>query len=93
MLHTRLRDGKCKLLFSTEVKKIEKGSITTLCEGEEQILSPVDQVVIAVGLKPREDLKKILLARGIPHFVIGDAAQPRRIMEATEEGAKAAWNL
>jgi 2,4-dienoyl-CoA reductase-like NADH-dependent reductase (Old Yellow Enzyme family)/thioredoxin reductase len=93
MLHTRLRDGKCKLLFSTEVKKIEEGSITTLCEGEEQILSPVDQVVIAVGLKPREDLKKILQARGIPHFIIGDAAQPRRIMEATEEGAKAAWNL
>jgi len=25
--------------------------------------------------------------------VVGDAVLPRRIIEATEEGAKAAWNL
>lgn len=93
MLHTRLREGKCKLLFNTAVKRIEKGSITIASNGEEQILSPVDQVVIAIGLKPRDDLKKILQMRGIPHFVIGDAVQPRRILEATEEGARAAWNL
>jgi 2,4-dienoyl-CoA reductase-like NADH-dependent reductase (Old Yellow Enzyme family)/thioredoxin reductase len=93
MLHTRLREGKCKLLFNTAVKRIEEGSITIASNGEEQILCPVNQVVIAIGLKPRDDLKKILQARGIPHFVIGDAVQPRRILEATEEGARAAWNL
>jgi len=93
MLHTRLREGKCKLLFNTAVKRIEEGSITIASDGEEQILCPVNQVVIAIGLKPRDDLKKILQARGIPHFVIGDAVQPRRILEATEEGARAAWNL
>jgi 2,4-dienoyl-CoA reductase-like NADH-dependent reductase (Old Yellow Enzyme family)/thioredoxin reductase len=93
MLHTRLREGKCKLLFNTAVKRIEEGSIIIASNGEEQILCPVNQVVIAIGLKPRDDLKKILQARGIPHFVIGDAVQPRRILEATEEGARAAWNL
>ena len=93
MLHTRLREGKCKLLFNTAVKRIEEGSITIASNGEEQILCPVNQVVIAIGLKPRDDLKKILQARGIPHFVIGDAVQPRRILEATEEGARAAWDL
>jgi hypothetical protein len=59
----------------------------------EQILSPVDQVIIAVGLKPRDDLKKFLQARGISYFVIGDALKPRRIIEATEEGARAAWSI
>jgi 2,4-dienoyl-CoA reductase-like NADH-dependent reductase (Old Yellow Enzyme family)/thioredoxin reductase len=93
MLHTRLREGKCKLLFNTAVKRIEEGSITIASDGEEQILCPVNQVVIAIGLKPRDDLKKILQARGIPHCVIGDAVQPRRILEATEEGARAAWDL
>jgi len=93
MLHKRLREGKCTLLFNTAVKKIEEGSVTILSNGEEQILSPVDQVIIAVGLKPRDDLKKFLQARGISYFIIGDALKPRRIIEASEEGARAAWSI
>ena len=93
MLHKRLRDGNCTLLFNTTVKRIEEGSVITVSDGQESILSPVDQVIIAVGLKPSDDLKKSLQAKGIPHFVIGDALQPRRIIEATEEGARAAWNI
>ncbi len=93
MLHTRLRDKNCKLLFNTVVKRIAEGSVTILSGGEEQTLSPVDQVIIAVGLKPRDDWQQILQTRGIRHLAIGDACQPRRIIEATEEGAKAAWSL
>jgi len=93
MLHTRLREGKCKLLFNTVVKRIKEDSVILLGEGEELTLSPVDKVIIAVGLKPRDDLKETLKAGGIRHFVIGDALNPRRILEATEEGARAAWNL
>jgi len=93
MLHTRLREGSCKLIFNTSIERIGENSITILSDGEEQTLSPVDQVIIAVGLKPRDELKKFLKESGIPHYVIGDAQKPRRIMEATEEGARAAWNL
>jgi NADPH-dependent 2,4-dienoyl-CoA reductase/sulfur reductase-like enzyme len=93
MLHTRLKEAGCRLLFNTIVKKVEESSVTVLIEGREQILSPVDQVIIAVGLKPHDKLKEILLAKKIRHFIIGDALQPRRIIEATEEGARAAWNL
>jgi 2,4-dienoyl-CoA reductase-like NADH-dependent reductase (Old Yellow Enzyme family)/thioredoxin reductase len=93
MLHTRLKQAKCRLLFNTVVKKIEESSVTVLIEGREQLLAPVDQVIIAVGLESRKELKEILQARKIRHFIIGDALQPRRIIEATEEGARAAWNL
>jgi NADPH-dependent 2,4-dienoyl-CoA reductase/sulfur reductase-like enzyme len=93
MLHTRLKEAGCQLLFNTTVKKIEESSVTVLIEGREQILSPVDQVIIAVGLKPNDELKEILQVKKIRHFIIGDALQPRRIIEATEEGARAAWNL
>jgi pyruvate/2-oxoglutarate dehydrogenase complex dihydrolipoamide dehydrogenase (E3) component len=93
MLHTRLKEAGCRLLFNTAVKKIEESSVTVLIEGREESLSPVDQVIIAVGLEPHDELKEILQARKIRHFIIGDALQPRRIIEATEEGARAAWNL
>jgi 2,4-dienoyl-CoA reductase-like NADH-dependent reductase (Old Yellow Enzyme family)/thioredoxin reductase len=93
MLHTRLKQAGCRLLFNTAIKKIEESSVTVLIEGREQLLSPVEQVIIAVGLESRKELKEILQAKKIRHFVIGDAFQPRRIIEATEEGARAAWNL
>ena len=93
MLHTRLREAGCKLLFDTAVKRIETSSVTILSQGTEEVLSPIEQVVIAVGLKPMESLKKFLEGKGIRHFVVGDAVLPRRIIEATEEGAKAAWSL
>jgi len=93
MLHTRLKDAGCRLLFNTTLTKIEESSVTALIDGREQILSPVDQVVIAVGLKPYDGLKEFLQARRIRHFIIGDALEPRRILEANEEGARAAWNL
>jgi NADPH-dependent 2,4-dienoyl-CoA reductase/sulfur reductase-like enzyme len=93
MLHSRLREAGCRLLFNTTVKKIEGSSVTILIDGREQILSPVDQVIIAAGLKPNDELKEILQAKKIRYFIVGDALQPRRIIEATEEGARAAWNL
>jgi 2,4-dienoyl-CoA reductase-like NADH-dependent reductase (Old Yellow Enzyme family)/thioredoxin reductase len=93
MLHTRLKEAGCRLLFNTAVKKIEKSSATVLIDGKEEILSPIDQVIIAVGLKPNDELKEILEAQKVRHFIIGDALEPRRIIEATEEGARAAWNI
>ncbi len=93
MLHTRLREAQCRMLFNTSVKQIESSSVTITSNGSEEVLSPIDQVVVAVGLSARDDLKKILDAKGIPCTAVGDAAQPRRIIEATEEGAKAAWKI
>ena len=93
MLHSRLREAKCPLLFNTEVERIERDSVIARREGVEQTIFPVEQVVIAVGMKPKDDLAKVLEEMGIPHFVVGDAKLPGRIMEAVEGGAQAAWRL
>jgi pyruvate/2-oxoglutarate dehydrogenase complex dihydrolipoamide dehydrogenase (E3) component len=93
MLHQRLQEKKCHLFFNTSLKKINEGSVEIETNGERTTLSPIDQVVLAVGLKARDELKEILEALKIPFAVIGDARQPRRIFEAVEEGAKAAWEL
>jgi phosphoribosylformimino-5-aminoimidazole carboxamide ribonucleotide (ProFAR) isomerase len=50
-------------------------------------------VIIAVGVTPRNDLKDYLQQKGIRHAIVGDAMAPRRIIEATTEGAKAAWDI
>ncbi len=93
MLHTRLRDKNCRLLFNTTLKSISEGSVEIETDGQGTTLSPIDQVVLAVGLKARDGLKGPLDALKIPYAVIGDALRPRRIIEAVEEGARAAWEL
>jgi 2,4-dienoyl-CoA reductase-like NADH-dependent reductase (Old Yellow Enzyme family)/thioredoxin reductase len=93
MLHTRLRDKNCRLLFNTSLKSIGEGSVEIESEGNPSTLSPIDQVVLAVGLKPKDGLKAALEALKIPYKLVGDAKRPRRIFEAVEEGARAAWEL
>jgi thioredoxin reductase len=93
MLHNRLREAECTFFFNGEVKRIEPSSILIAADGKEKTLSPVDQVIIAIGLKPNENLKAFLRNSGTPHFIVGDALSPRRIIEATEEGAKAVWSI
>ena len=45
---------------------------------------PCDNVVISTGYRPVNDLKEELEKKA-PVYVIGDAAKPRRILDATEE--------
>jgi 2,4-dienoyl-CoA reductase-like NADH-dependent reductase (Old Yellow Enzyme family)/NADPH-dependent 2,4-dienoyl-CoA reductase/sulfur reductase-like enzyme len=93
MLHRRLRADGVKMIFDTTVKKIEEGSVMVTTGGQDRKIEPVNQVIIAVGVTPRTELKDMLAKKGIQHFIIGDANAPRRIIEATTDGAKAAWDI
>jgi NADPH-dependent 2,4-dienoyl-CoA reductase/sulfur reductase-like enzyme len=92
-LHKLLREADCSFMFGTTLQGIREDSVTVITVDEEKILSSLDQVVLAVGMHPRNDLKTKLKEIEIQHAVVGDALQVRRIMEATEEGARAAWEL
>ncbi|MGO9121823.1 MAG: FAD-dependent oxidoreductase [Desulfomonilaceae bacterium] len=93
MLHKRLRAAGITLMFGTTVNRIEERSMLVTRNGEDVKLEPVSQVIIAIGVTPRNALKDMLSKKGIIHFVVGDAVAPRRIIEATTEGANAAWSV
>jgi len=93
MLHKRLRDRGCKLLFGARVTAIDETGVTFSVEGQTSVITPVDQIVVAAGMKPVNALEAVLEKLGIPFKTVGDASSPRRIIEATEEGARAAWEL
>jgi len=92
-LHKRIRAGECRLLLSTQIESIQEKAVVLNIDGKTETVSPVDQVVIAVGMTPQTDLEKKIKESGISYSVVGDASQVRRIIEATEEGARAAWNI
>ena len=93
MLHKRLAAAGIKLMFDTTVKLINEKSVVVTKKGEDLPIDPVNQVIVAIGVTPRNTLKDMLAKKGIRHFIIGDAVAPRRIIEATTEGAKAAWEI
>ena len=93
MLHKRLRDGGARLMFGAKLESIDERSASLTIEGRTETVSPVDQVVLAVGLKPGDGLKSYLEKRDLRHYIVGDAVEPRRIIEAVEEGARSAWAI
>ncbi len=93
MLHNRLRERNCQMIFGAQVKTIGEGFVEFNLSGEMSRIAPVDQVVIAAGMKPVNALQSVLEKLGISYAVVGDARTPRRIIEATEEGARAVWAL
>ncbi|HOJ52562.1 MAG TPA: FAD-dependent oxidoreductase [Syntrophales bacterium] len=93
MLHKRLRDKNCHLVFGARVTAIGEHSVEVETAEGKKTIAPVDTVVVAVGLKPVDNLRPVLERLGVPFKVVGDAKSPRRIIEAVEEGARAAWSL
>jgi NADH dehydrogenase FAD-containing subunit len=93
MLYRRLTTAGVRLMFDTKVQRIEEGAVIVSSGGAEKRLAPVGQVIVAVGVRPRQELKELLVRKNIRHFVVGDAQEARRIIEATTEGAQAAWQI
>jgi 2,4-dienoyl-CoA reductase-like NADH-dependent reductase (Old Yellow Enzyme family)/thioredoxin reductase len=92
-LHKYLRGKDALLRFGCVVQAIEADSVALLAGDRQDCSAGHDQVVLAVGMRPRSELKAYLQTSGIRHVIIGDALKVRRIMEATEEGAQAAWSI
>jgi 2,4-dienoyl-CoA reductase-like NADH-dependent reductase (Old Yellow Enzyme family)/thioredoxin reductase len=94
MLHKRLRTAGVKFLFNSQVNEIRDDSILLHRDPDkQQELKPVQQVIIATGSSGRNHLEDFLKQENVPYYLIGDARKPRRIIEAVEEGARAAWHL
>jgi len=90
MVRRRLMDGlrskKVTLLTSATCEEIKKDSVrVTTAEGKRETI-PADTVIIAVGYKSNERLCKALEGKVPEIYCIGDSSEPRRILEAVNEG-------
>ncbi len=93
MLHKRFRQAGYQMILGARVTEITPDGVAISVGGDERRLTGIDHVIIAAGTKSRNELKDFLQEKGIVHHVVGDAVQGRRIIEAVEEGARAAWSI
>ncbi len=82
----RLTEYGVKMLVLSEVEEVKTGALVISKEGERMTLKG-DTFVLAVGLRPDNDLMKKLT--GVAElYSLGDCVEPRNILEAKEEAVR-----
>ena len=61
--------------------------------GQEESIRGVEHVVLAMGAMPRDDLSVEIKDKVAEVHVIGDAKEPRRVLEATAAAAEIGHQL
>lgn len=90
MIRRRLLDGlkekQVTILTSAECKEIRQGGVSVkMSDGQERTV-PADSVILAVGYKTNPDLFESLKSKVPELYLIGDSSQPKRIINAIDDG-------
>ncbi|MDP8206899.1 MAG: FAD-dependent oxidoreductase [Candidatus Electryonea clarkiae] len=86
LLLKSLKSKDVVIRTKTTIQGILKGTVSAKSKNGDLILGEFDTVVIATGVVPENSFEKELRAAGIEFQSIGDAKQPRNIIEAVIEG-------
>ncbi|PKN33272.1 MAG: NADH:flavin oxidoreductase [Deltaproteobacteria bacterium HGW-Deltaproteobacteria-19] len=87
-LHLRLKERGARILLGTMVTGIGEHAVAYR-QGEEEGTVPAASVITALGARMENRLEDVLREIGIPWRTVGDAAGPRRLLEAIHEGDRA----
>jgi 2,4-dienoyl-CoA reductase-like NADH-dependent reductase (Old Yellow Enzyme family)/thioredoxin reductase len=90
MVRRRLMDGlrskKATLLTSATCEEIKEGSVQVCTADGKKETIPADTIIVAVGYKANDRLYQALKGKVPEIYCIGNSSEPRRILEATNEG-------
>ncbi len=87
----RLESLPVTILTRTKVTAIRQGKVLVVnSDGVGQEIGGFDSIVVAVGHRSVDELSEQLRSRGASVHVVGDAAHPGQIWDATQAGAAAA---
>jgi NADPH-dependent 2,4-dienoyl-CoA reductase/sulfur reductase-like enzyme len=93
LLLEHLRDKEVKILTLAKVKEFLEGGIVIVKDGQEVVIRGVDSIVLAMGAESADKLSGRIKDKGAEVYVIGDAKEPRKALEAIAEGAEIGRNI
>ncbi len=83
LLLERLRTLPVEIHTGTTVESVDPAGVTVrTASGETRVLPPVESVVLAAGTRPENALAGELERRGYEVHVVGDAVEPRQLLQA-----------
>jgi len=92
VLLQELRRLGVKTITNARVVEIRPGEVIYEVEGEKKS-EPADSVVLALGSVPNQELVEELKKAEIEFEMVGDAKEPRKIIDAIHEGFLVASKL
>ncbi len=84
----RLRQKGVKIIIQARVTEILEDGVIYFQNETEKTLRGFDTIVLATGTRPNNLLMEEIRGKSIPTFIIGDAKDPRKAIQAIAEGAE-----
>jgi len=84
-LNMRLAENNVSIFTSTTVKEIADNHVIITSEKGELKLDSIDNVILAAGAKPVNELESELIGIVPKIFVVGDAMNPGKILQAVQQ--------
>jgi len=88
LLLQRLRAKEVRIITSAKVKEILDDGVVIVRGGQEEAIRDKDRVILAMGTRPIDELSSRLKDKVAEVYVIGDAKEPRKALEAIHEGSE-----
>ena len=85
----RLRQKGVVIMAGTTCEEVSPEGLNVCSKDGQKQIVPADTVVVATGSKPDKTLYDALQGKMAGLYLVGDAAAPRSIFEAVEEGFNA----
>ncbi|MFC2037421.1 FAD-dependent oxidoreductase [Chloroflexota bacterium] len=89
----RLGQFGVEIVTGAKAEAISEDGVLVNIDGNRQILGPFNNIVLATGSKPTDELAEELREVVGELYVVGDARQVARISDATAQAAEAALNV
>ncbi|UCF90373.1 MAG: FAD-dependent oxidoreductase [Desulfobacterales bacterium] len=89
----RLKEKGVAILTSTRVRELGRGFAVVEDAAGVKKLEGFDTIVLAIGQAPNDDIYQRLQGKVPELFLIGDAAEPREIVDAVYEGEQSAFKI
>jgi len=93
LLMERLREKGVKVITQTTVLEIIDDGVVVTRNGQNEAIHGMDCIILARGMKAVDELSDKIGDRVSEIYVIGDAKEPRRALEAIAEGAAVARKI
>jgi len=88
LLMQRLREKGVKIITSATVKEILDDGVVIVKDGQEETILGMDYIILAMGAKSVDKLSDKIKGKVAEVYVIGDAKEPRKALEAIAEGSE-----
>jgi len=92
-LMEKLSAYKVNIFTSATVKEILDDGVMLLREGKEESIRGATNVILARGVESIDDISAVIRDKVAEVYIIGDAKEPRKALEAIAEGAEVARQI